>query len=193
MLKKSTLFALFLVSYIPLFFILAIQNINDKNVNDKGKPLTNTEILHNNILPIILVIISLLSFAYYLIFIKVNASAGFRNPKKIVRIKNSGVEYLSYLATYIIPFIGLKFDSWNNLMATSLLFIIIGFIYTKTNLLYANPTLALFGYYIFQVTFEDGDEKTIISKGKVKKNKSYKYKELDDDLYFIKQNTNDQS
>lgn len=188
MVKKTTLFALFLVSYIPLFFILAIQNLNTNAANEKGIALDNSEILKNNILAIVLVAISILSFIYYLIFIRVNASAGFRNPKKITRIKNSGVEYLSYLATYIIPFIGLKFDTWNNLLATTLLFFVIGFIYTKTNLLYANPTLALFGYYIFQATFEDGEERTVISKGKIKKNNSYKYKELNEDLYFIKTN-----
>lgn len=186
MVRKTTLFALFLVSYIPLFFILAIQNLNDKLVDEKEIALSVRQVLNNNLLPIVLFSISLLSFIYYLIFIKVNASAGFRNPKKITRIKNSGVEYLSYLATYIIPFIGLKFDTWNNLLATTLLFLVIGFIYTKTNLLYANPTLALFGYYIFQATFDDGEERTVISKGKLKKNNSYKYKELSDDIYFIK-------
>ena len=188
MLRKTTLFSLFLVSYIPLFLILAIQNINDRLVDDKGIHLRVSQILNNNILSIILVVISLLSFIYYLVFTKINSSGGFRNPIKITRIKNSGVEYLSYLATYIIPFIGLKFDSWNNLIATSFLFIVIGFIYTKTNLLYANPTLALFGYYISLATFEDGEERTVISKGKIKRNNSYKYKELGDDLYFIKTN-----
>lgn len=188
MVRRTTLFALFLVSYIPLFFILAIQNLNDTFVDVNGVALGLRQVLINNTLPIVLTSISILSFGFYLLFIKVNASAGFRNPKKITRIKNNGVEYLSYLATYIIPFIGLKFDTWNNLLATSLLFLVIGFIYTKTNLLYANPTLALFGYYIFNATFEDGEERTVISKGKLKKNTSYKYKELSDDLYFIKPN-----
>ncbi len=186
MIRKTTLFALFLVSYIPLFFILSVQNLNCKLFDDKGVAYTSGQIFHNNLLPFILLLISLLSFFYYLLFIRANSSAGFRNPKKIIRIKNSGVEYLSYLATYIIPFIGLKFDSWNNLLATTLLFVVIGFIYTKTNLLYANPTLALFGYYIFSVTFEDGEERTVICYGKLKKNNSYKYKELGDDIYFIK-------
>ena len=111
MVRKTTLFALFLVSYIPLFFILAVQNLNANLVDQKGEHLSISQIVFNNLLPLILIAISVVSFIYYLIFIKVNASAGFRNPKKITRIKNSGVEYLSYLATYIIPFIGLKFDT----------------------------------------------------------------------------------
>lgn len=186
MLRKTTLFALFLVSYIPLFLILAIQNINDKVVDASKNVLPISEVLWNNSLPIALIGISVISFLYYIFFTAMNSKGGFRNPKKITKIKNSGVEYLSYLATYIIPFMGVKFDSWNNTIATIFLFLVIGFIYTKTNLLYANPTLALFGYYINLATFEDGEEITIISKGKIKKNNSYKYKELCDNLYFIK-------
>ncbi len=186
MVRKSTSFILFLVSYIPLFLILSIQNFNDTFKNLEGASLSVKEIVRNNLLPLALLSLSLISFIYYLVFIRINASAGFRNPKKVLKIKNSGVEYLSYLATYIIPFIGLKFDTWNNLLATSLLFLVIGFIYTKTNLLYANPTLALLGYYLYQVTFEDGEERTVISQGKITKNTSYKYKELNEELYFIK-------
>lgn len=186
MLKNVTLYALFLVSYIPLFVILAIQNVKTDLVSSVGVRLELSQILLNNLISIILLVISLLSLGYYFIFIKVNASAGFRSPKKILSIKNSGAEYLSYLATYILPFVGLKFDSIPNLAATALLFVVIGFIYTRTNLIYANPTLALFGYYIFSATFEDGLEKTIISKGKVKANESHKYKELSEEVYFIK-------
>ena len=189
MVRKITLFALFLVSYIPLFLILAIQNVSI-TLNDKKTLLHSClHLLKVNLLSDILILISLLSLTYYFIFVYLNSKGGFRNPKKIVKLKNSGVEYLSYLATYIIPFLGLKFDSWNNTVATILLFLVIGFIYTKTNLLYANPTLALFGHYLYQVTFEDGEEITVLCKGKLKKNTSYKYKILNDDLYFVKTNT----
>lgn len=125
MLRKTTLFALFFVSYIPLFFILAVQNLDDKLVDVNGVKFGISQILLNNILPIIFFSLSVVSFLYYILFIKINGTAGFRNPKKIIRVKNSGVEYLSYLATYIIPFIGLKFDSWNNIIATILLFTVI--------------------------------------------------------------------
>lgn len=186
MVRKVTLFALFLVSYIPLFFILAIQNLNISVNHNKTFYQLSKHFLKVNILSDVLILISLLSLIYYFVFIYINSKGGFRNHKKVTKLRNSGVEYLSYLATYIIPFLGLKFDSWNNLLATTLLFLVIGFIYTKTNLLYANPTLALFGHYLYQVTFDDGDEKTVLCKGKLKKDNIYKYKILNDDLYFIK-------
>ena len=187
MLRKTTLFLLFFVSYIPLFLILAVQNINDTLADNQGKYLSVSDVLLNNIFPLCLIVLSLISLSFYLVFTAINSKGGFRNPEKIIKIKNTGVEYLSYLATYIIPFIGLQFDTWNNIVATSFLFLIVGFIYTKTNLLYANPTLALFGYYVSLATFEnEEDERIIISKGKIKRNNSYKYKELCDDIYFIK-------
>src|SRR5687768_3571972 len=114
MLRKFTLFNLFVVSYIPLFLILSVQNINDNLANDKGLLYSNREIIGNNIVSICLVGIVILSLLYYLLFAWLNKNAGYSNPQKVVGVKGSGVEYLSYLATYIIPFIGLKFDSWNN-------------------------------------------------------------------------------
>jgi hypothetical protein len=56
MLRKTTLFLLFLVSYIPLFLILAIQNINDRIYDDCGNCLSFSNIIANNLLPLILII-----------------------------------------------------------------------------------------------------------------------------------------
>lgn len=186
MIKKTTLFALYIVSYLPLFFILSIQNINDKIYGTKGEILSFKEIVLNNKISLILIAISILATLYYFLFSKINQRYGFGNPEKVTSLKNSGVEYLSYLATYIIPFVGLKFEPWNNLVASIILFLLIGFIYTKTNLIYANPTLALFGFYIYEIETDSGDTRTIISKGKISKDKFYSFKQISDDIYFIR-------
>jgi hypothetical protein len=86
----------------------------------------------------------------------------------------------------VVPFAGLKLGTWNEMVATALLFGMIGFIYTRTNLIYANPTLALFGYYLYRVTLDNGDQKTVISKGKVRENGFYAYKAFNEEIYFIK-------
>lgn len=186
MIRKTTLFALYIVSYLPLFFILSIQNINDQIFNSNGELLSFREIVFNNKISLILIAISLLATLYYFIFSKVNQRYGFGNPEKISTTKNSGVEYLSYLATYIIPFVGLKFEPWNNLLASIILFLLIGFIYTKTNLIYANPTLALFGFYIYEIETDQGETRTIISKGQIHKEIFYSFKQISDNIYFIK-------
>ena len=62
MVRRTTLFALFLVSYIPLFFSLAIQNLNDKLIDDKGIAFNHKQIIMNNLTPIILFSISVFSF-----------------------------------------------------------------------------------------------------------------------------------
>jgi hypothetical protein len=186
MVKRLTLFALFLVSYIPLFVILAIQHINDKFCSETGEPLSLLQIVYNNRLSLTLISISLIALLYYFVFSSINYRSGFKNPVRIKKVENTGVEYLSYLATYILPFIGLKFSTWNEVLATILLFLIIGFIYTRTNLIYANPTLALFGYYLYKVTLDNDEQKTVISEGKVRKEQFYRYKEFNEDIYFIK-------
>jgi hypothetical protein len=184
--RRITLFFLFLVSYVPLFVILAIQLLDPK-VTDPGygrQPVGT--ILHNNRLPLFFLGLSAAALAYYFMFAAVNNRSGFRNPVRVRKVENTGAEYLSYLATYVVPFAGLKLGTWNEMVATALLFGMIGFIYTRTNLIYANPTLALFGYYLYRVTLDNGDQKTVIAKGKVRENEFYAYKEFNEEIYFIK-------
>lgn len=184
--RRITLFFLFLVSYIPLFVILAVQ-LADEQLPEAGYGMLPIRtIIHNNRLSLFFLAISTAALAYYFIFSAVNFRSGFKNPVRIRKVENTGVEYLSYLSTYIVPFVGLKLGTWNELVATALLFGLIGFIYTRTNLIYANPTLALFGYYLYRVTLDNGDQRTVISKGKVKENGFYAYKEFNEEIYFIK-------
>ena len=187
MIRKITLFALYVVSYIPLFLILAIQNIDDKLTDAAHNFIGVREILINNKITIIFFVISVMAILYYVVFSSVNQKYGFTNPEKVRSSSNSGVEYLSYLATYILPFVGLKFDSWNNILASGILFLLIGFIYIRTNLIYANPTLALFGYNIYEVEVASNQKRTVIFKGLINNDKFYKFKLISGNVYFLKE------
>ncbi len=184
--RRITLFFLFLVSYVPLFVILAIQLLDPQVTSPGYGRLPPGTILRNNRVSVFFLALAAASLAYYLVFAAVNNRSGFRNPVRVRKVENTGAEYLSYLATYVVPFAGLKLGTWNEMVATALLFSLIGFIYTRTNLIYANPTLALFGYYLYKVTLENGDQKTVIARGKVKENEFYAYKEFNEEIYFIK-------
>ena len=177
---------LFFISYLPLFVILFIQNV--RVTDSVGKTPAWRTILAMNVVPAVFLLLSLLSiFAYFIIFYFISRY-GFKTPEKVLKVKNTGIEYLSYLGTYIIPFIGMRFDTTNNTIATWVLIGVIAFIYPKTNLIYANPTLALFGFNIYKVTLQrDPDEEVvIITRQSIKKNASYRFKDLADDIFFAK-------
>ena len=90
---------------------------------------------------------------------------------EIKEVKSNNVEHLSYLATYILPFVGLKFDSWQSILATISLFYVLGHIYIKTNIILTNPTLTFFKYSISTVVDSKDKTKLIIHKGEIPKNK----------------------
>lgn len=184
--KRLSLTILFFVSYIPLFLILFIQNLHP--LYHEGKLKSAKDILGDNLIPAICLCLSIIALILYFIISSLIQRYGFRTPETVLKVKNTGVEYLSYLGTYIIPFIGTKFDTLNNSIATWVLILLICLIYPKTNLIYANPTLALFGYNIYKVTMEkdDDEEIVVITKEKLKKKKSYRLRELTEEVFFAK-------
>lgn len=187
MMKRISLTILFFVSYIPLFLILFIQNF--QSIYKDGKLKTTAQIILDNLIPAICLGLSILALVLYFIISTLVQRYGFKTPEKVIKVRNTGVEYLSYLGTYIIPFIGTKFDTINSSIATWVLILLICLIYPKTNLIYANPTLALFGYNIYKVNLEkDQDEEVVvITKVKLKKRNAYRFKELSEDVFFAKQ------
>lgn len=68
-------------------------------------------------------------------------------------------EILSYIFTYILPFLG--FPSDKQLPISLFLLIIIGILYIKSDMIGINPILSLCGFHILKVELEkDGWKKT---------------------------------
>ena len=78
-----------------------------------------------------------------------------------------------------------------------ILLIVIGSIYIRTDLFYANPTLAILQFKIYRVNgeFRNGEtrnNKILISKDKLCKDDRVKYFKLDERIYYAsKVNTNE--
>ena len=123
--KKIVQILLFVISYSPLYLILFFQNLNDnfyvKNTNDfiGVKELISLNKTSISFLALIVISISL----YFLFFNIVLKSS--TEKYTIKEVKSNSVEHLSYLATYILPFVGLKFDSWQSILATVSLFYVL--------------------------------------------------------------------
>jgi hypothetical protein len=64
--------------------------------------------------------------------------------------KNS--EHLVFLATYVIPLVGFKLDSMRDSINLGITLLLLGVIYVRTNLFYANPTLSLLGLAFPQIS-----------------------------------------
>lgn len=133
--------AMFLSSYVFLFLALALK-------------------FYTSRLLWVLFIISLIGLlgAFIILKMKINPDEGI-----VKRISQRNELVASYLVTYVVPFLSFSFGTVNEQISMLVFFFLIGILYIKANLIYINPTLMLFGYNIFEVTFSNERTRILIS------------------------------
>ena len=73
-------------------------------------------------------------------------------------------QVMAYIASYLIPFMGLDFSKIENLISLLVFFFILMAIYINSNLIHINPMLNLAGYHVYEIETDTGVTQTIISK-----------------------------
>nr|DAR70296.1 MAG TPA: hypothetical protein [Caudoviricetes sp.] len=58
---------------------------------------------------------------------------------------------ISYIMTYIIPLLSIDITKNSTIIVNFLLFIVIGYLYIRLNLVYLNPLWAIFGYVSYRI------------------------------------------
>lgn len=147
------------------------------------------ELLLNNwisLVCLILLIIGIFAYKYFDFYIK-----GDRNiPFTIEKIETLNFENLIFLATYIIPLIGIDFEKARSPYIFFMLLLLMGGIYIKTDLFYTNPSLALLGFKIFKADgrFKNNEYREsiiLISKTNIVLGDKVDYRQLDGRIYFV--------
>lgn len=181
---------LYILSLGLLFIFLIIITIEfpDKNFNIEEIQEWK-ELLYSNAISIISLIMFIYSFFAYKKF-EFDLKGATEIPFEIKKVESINYEHLTFLATYIIPLISFDFGSTRQMLVLGLLLIVMGVIYIKTDLFYANPSLALLGFYIYKADggFKNGDRKgiVIISREKIVFGQKVSYIKLDDRIYYAK-------
>jgi hypothetical protein len=157
-------YILFLLAYIPIYIIAALKLIDNRSKRDCGCPLSYYEIISNNIIPLFLICLTLILIIYFKIYSYLSLKPKGNPIFTIKRIRPQHKEYVTYLGTYILPFVGLEAKNVFDMISVTFMFLTIGFIFSKTNLIYTNPTLVLFGYDIYEVEDEYGNLYDCITK-----------------------------
>lgn len=159
---KSKIF-LFCSSYTPLFLIMLIQNHNVivKNISDFSNIfekehvcfiinfLIITKIFIN---PVTILLILFLSGICFLLYLLKKHNEFAQDKIEVSEIENVTSESMTYIITYLIPFLSLNLNSTINLYCILLLIITIGIIYVNSDMLYINPLLNFFGYKTFKIS-----------------------------------------
>ena len=146
-LNNIAIFVLFITSYIPLFGLLILRQVK-QNIDFLNFGGFNQESIFLAIKKFgvsgFLFLLAIFGFIG-LKFLLTNLDKKRPNGElvKIVEVENKNSETISYISTYIVPFI---FQDTNNLFDISSIFIvliIIFFIYTKSNMIVINPILSI--------------------------------------------------
>lgn len=150
MFKLETKITLFLSSYNFLFLLLLIKYYN---------------FIWFYIIIIPLVLINTL-FLYFILKISKKRNG---TIIKVKEVKDSSSGSLSYLFSYILPFLSLSLIKLNDVIILILLFFFIGFIYVNSNMLQYNPTINLLGYKIYNIKSEKNKSFFLITKENISK------------------------
>lgn len=143
------------------------------------------EIAKENYLPLICIGLLAISSLFYFRFIFLIDGAK-NGPKVVTEIEDKGAEHLVFLATYVIPLVGFGLDNGRQVINLGITLFLLGAIYVKTNLFYANPTLSLLGFKIFNAKI-DGKDLILISTDEIEPGDSINFVPLDKKIYFAKQ------
>lgn len=174
MLRSYIKVVMFITSYIPLYVVLALEKF------------TQMYML------LLFVFVSVISFVMLLLTIHTASKiAGFPHIK-IKRIRKSGKDAILYLLTYVIPLASLQYNSITADLAVLFIFLITGYIYIKTDLIYINPILNILGYNIYlgdreeDNTFDIKIEESVIIISKRKADSVYgnKMVQLSGNIYL---------
>lgn len=129
---------LFISSYFPLaliFFVLFL----------KEQPVGAIAALALGSLGLIVLILFFLRFAPRL--------GAFQ--QKVTGMQRRDGDVMSYIASYLIPFVALPFGGWQQGVALLLFFIVLGIVYVNSNMIHVNPMLNLMGYHLYDITVEN--------------------------------------
>lgn len=117
-----------------------------------------------------------------------NGGSNQRLGIKINDVSNLQDSEMSYLLTYVVPLASINNTSDSKALLTNLiLFLLIGLMYTRNNLVYLNPAFSLVGYTVFRA--KQKIYITKVSKGELDSilmhdDKVY-ISELGDNIYYL--------
>ncbi|NCC62090.1 MAG: hypothetical protein EOM12_14380 [Verrucomicrobiae bacterium] len=142
-----------------------------------------------NVTPSISILFIFIGFLCYRT-LKHDLRSSLKNPITVTCVENINYEHLTFLTTYIVPLVCFDLSKTRYVAVMAILLVVIGAIYVKTNLFYANPSLALLGYQIYKVKGKfagnEESEVVVITRQKLVSSDRIQYLMLDDRTYYAR-------
>lgn len=147
------------------------------------------QLVSTNIVATVSLCVLLLGMVFYWKF-EFKTKGATSIPVEISNVEDVNYEHLTFLTTYIIPFISLDLSKPGYPIALAVLLIVTGIMFVKTDKFYANPSLAVLGYKLYsaQVSKRTGTtvKAIIITKDRLHHGSKIEYLELDERVFYAK-------
>lgn len=191
-------YQLMLQSLSPLALLTIIRNFSfvQPSIETGNNIEYLTEIFRENRILIIVMLLciawligALLSWIAFASFKWVDKKSGY----ELVDVVEKEDASLNFFMTMIIPLLIDDVDTIQGAITFFIIVILMCALLGRTNLFYANPVLAMFGYRVYDFTFKDNTiyqkERCIgVCKGKISKTpKCFEYKPITDNVIYIKE------
>lgn len=102
---------------------------------------------------------------------------------KTVDVRRGDGETMSYIVTYLIPFMLETFEPSLKSAGLLLFFFVIAILYVNSGMLHINPTMNLLGWHIYGTTGESGQEYCIITERRLRKQQELKVISIAEDVF----------
>lgn len=135
---------MFISSYFPLYIMLLILHFDKIKTIFDGATVKKVAFL---ICIVLSILISLLSSLMIL-------SGTGTKQLLISELERPDDTVISYMMTYIIPILSIDFQNYGVIAVNFIMFLLIGYLYIRLNLLYLNPLWSIAGYLAYRVNSE---------------------------------------
>lgn len=159
---------LFASSYLPLWIIFAVQLYTRQNVIGMYITLGFT----------------ILCFSGLLLFLRIVRGI---NPLtfKIATLHRRDGEAMSYIVTYLLPFIALPSCKIGDLLSLGIFLVVLAVLYVNSDMIHINPVLNLLGWHVYEIEDEKGHIYTFLSKRRFMRNEEIDAVRIGEDLFVF--------
>lgn len=197
-LRRNALFSLFVTSYIPLFAIVILQQINDGwdylHWGGFNNEAIRCFIRHFGMSTVLFLLSVFGALGTIALFRNLNSNLPNGYVVRVQKINNRNSEAIGYIATYIVPFFASDFSSWLECFVFVVIMTLIYTIYTNSNMILINPILSIW-YSLLEIEYTivgDSSEGThdaliITSTKDFKENVNYQIYQIGFKLYYGKE------
>lgn len=155
---------LFVSSYFPLWFVVFVLYVKDHPYEAAG-----------------LLAIGVISVIWMFLFLK-NVQQRNGLLVHIMRARRCDHEALSYIVSYLLPFLALPAEGWQKITAMGVFYLLLGFLYVNTDMIHINPTLLMAKFRIYEIETSSGETRCVIARNRLLSNSSVRLVDVDDGL-----------